>query len=106
MLIIHHNQQTLAGAMEAQVHGMEALAQLLFWTWVLDLVYEAPSPSFCEENSPFEESLYFSETLIDPAISKVLLATSQFWLPLDPAEADSLTLAWLVTVCLSGMTMF
>lgn len=57
--------------------GIAALAHKLFWTWDLDLVWEAPSPSFWAEFSPLEESLYFSETEIDPEMSKVLFATWQ-----------------------------
>ena len=88
------------------MHGISALAQTLFWTWVLVLVWEAPSPSLHAECCPLDESLYFSLTVMEPLMSKVLLATSQFCSWWDPLVADSETLAWSVTVGLSGMTMF
>ena len=75
-----------------QVQGTSALAQRLFKTWDLDLVYEAPSPSCLAECSPLDESLYCSETAIDPLMLKVLLATSQFCSSLVPLLQASLTL--------------
>jgi hypothetical protein len=90
----------------AHVHGISALAHRLLATWVLDLVYEAPLPSLEATCSPLDESLYFSVTEMCPLISKSLLATWQFCSWLDPLLHASLTLAWSVTVCLSGMTMF
>jgi len=36
------------------VHGMLALAHTLLQTWVLDLVYDAPSPSLLEQCCPFD----------------------------------------------------
>ena len=59
-----------------------------------------------EQRVPFDSSLYFSRTEIDPEISKVLLATNCLLEEFCPLLWASLTLAWSVTVCLSGITMF
>ena len=82
------------------------MAEVLFSTWVLDLVWEAPSPDLEATCCPLDWSLYFSVTQIEPAMSKTLLATSQFCSAVSPLEQHSETLAWSVTVFLSGMMMF
>jgi hypothetical protein len=85
---LHYEQ-----APEAHVHGILAFAHTLLQTWVLDLVWEAPSPSLLEQCVPLDSSLYFSRTEIDPEISKVLLATNCLFEEFCPLLWASLTLA-------------
>lgn len=85
------------------VTGMSALPLHESRTWVLDLVWAAPCPHFSETCSPLRESLYFSVTVISPPIWNFFWDILQVCSLFPPLETDSLTLAWSVTMFLSGM---
>ena len=86
----HTGQAGVAGEL---VHGILAFAKQLSHTQVLCLVYEPPSPSLDAVWHPFDSSLYFSLTDIDPQISNVLLPTNYRDDELYPFDYASLTFA-------------